>query len=654
MSLRSARRPWHLLEPALVAALLALAPGLPGTGALYANPAQQNVVEDYRQPDGTTLRLALWGDEFAHGFDTPEGYAVVRNMGTSWWEYATRDAGGALVPSGRRVGREMPPEAPRLRPSKAAIESSRQRFGVPSREAPRLAARPAWASGTINILVIMVQFPADSADPNGPQPAVNASFTSAQVHDNLFGATPTGPGNMTDFFDENSYGALHLVGTVVGPFTVAHDKNDYDDGPLSAPDLVREAVWQADARVDFAPFDNDGDGQVDMVAICYAGNGPDNRRYHGADPNTDHLWPHAWSIDAVSVDGGARSVSQYFMAPELYDSTPRVRTIGIYCHEFAHKLGLPDLYDTDDSSIGVGNWDLAGSGNWNSDSSRTNNGDCPAHLGAWCKSWLGWMTPTNLTGINAEQTIPQAETNAFAVELLNNPGGPNDSPGGSGEYFLIENRQRTGFDRGLPGCGLLVWHVDEARSDNTAEGHSSGSHRLVDLEEAGGSPQNLDLSEGKGTTPADSNSNRGDADDPYPGSSDNRLWSDDTNPSARLYPGWNSGLRMELVGSPACGSSMIVRISDAGLPHAFTASVRPNPARGTVTLRYGLPRGGPVQLIVYDIAGREVARPMDETVPEGFHDALWDPRLAGLKPQVYHYRLVSQDVVMKGRFIVLP
>ena len=109
-----------------------------------------------------------------------------------------------------------------------------------------LAVAPPWASGATNVLVIMVQFPADPAGPDGAQPAVNCSFSAAQMQANLFGATATGPGNLADYYNEVSFGALNLNGTVVGCFTVANDKNDYDDGPLGAANLVREAVALAD------------------------------------------------------------------------------------------------------------------------------------------------------------------------------------------------------------------------------------------------------------------------------------------------------------------------------------------------------------------------------------------------------------------------
>jgi M6 family metalloprotease-like protein len=515
-----------------------------------SDPAQRTT-RAFEQPDGTVLRLRLWGDEFANGWETEDGRTVLLDRTTSFWEYAERDDRGALRGTRLRVGRDVPVGERHLRPAGAALDAAYAARGIIRPEVPRLQSRPAWATGAVNVLVIMVQFPADPADPNGPQPAVPATYTASQTYGNLFGADPTGPGNLSDYYTEVSYGALDLVGTVVGPFTVANDKNDYDDGPLTVQNLVTEAVTLADASVDFSAYDNDHDGVVDGVFVCYAGGGADCGVYYGADPITNNLWPHFNSVTGVPVDGGARSVRSYVVCPELL-WYGEIRTIGVYAHEFGHVLGLPDLYDTDGTSEGVGEWCLMGSGCWTSNAPGIENGESPAHLSAWCKSWLNWVTPVNLTGGNLVQAIPRAETSAFAVQLVDNLAGPNDWPGGSGEYFLIENRQQSGFDLGLPGCGLLVWHIDESRTNNKNEGHTAATHRLVDLEEADGPPENLDGTPG----------NRGDTGDPFPGSSSNQFWSDSTTPHSLRYTGAATGIRLKVLGT-SCASTMSVQLGDS-------------------------------------------------------------------------------------------
>jgi M6 family metalloprotease-like protein len=498
------------------------------------------------QPDGTPLELRLWGDEFATGWETADGYTVRFDERTGYWVYARLDDAGGLTESTARAGIDAPVERQHLRPAEKWLEPRYLDLG--DNPEPRSSidkAAPAWASGNTNKLIIMVQFPADAGDPQGARPSVPASFTAAQATANMFGGTSTGPGNLTDYYNEVSFGALNLIGTIVGPYTVANDKDDYDDGPLDAKAMVAEAIALADPDIDFNNFDNDGDGWVDNVAVMYAGNGPDNGGYDGADPDDNSLWPHASSLAApVGVDG--INAQTYYIAPELLSSAPRLRTIGVYAHEFGHKLGLPDLYDTDDApngSEGIGHWCLMSTGSWCSATPGSENGESPSHMSAWCKSFLGWMAPTDLTGSSVAQAIPQAETNAFAVQLGANPGGPNDWPGGSGQYFLVENRQRTGFDIGLDGCGTLVWHIDESMNNNRNQGHTAGAHRLVDLEEADGLDE------------LDGSADRGDAGDPFPGSTGNTLWDDTSDPHSRWYNGDSSDFRMKIL-TAACAATV--------------------------------------------------------------------------------------------------
>ena len=210
-------------------------------------------------------------------------------------------------------------------------------------------------------------------------------------------------------------------------------------------------------------------------------------------------------IPSIHLDGV--NISTYSMEPEEYPTTMGLSPIGVFCHEFGHVLGLPDLYDTDYSSAGCGHWTVMASGSYNG------NSKVPAHFDAWCKEQLGFFSPTNVTANTTGVEFPAIEWNPIAYRVWANGTVGN-------EYFLVENRQKTGFDEYLPGDGILVWHIDENVGGNTNEWHP-----LVFLEQSDG---RFDLQY---------NRNIGDVTDPYPGAMQVTHFDDKTTPNSRSYAG---------------------------------------------------------------------------------------------------------------------
>ena len=149
-------------------------------------------------------------------------------------------------------------------------------------------------------------------------------------------------------------------------------------------------------------------------------------------------------------------VQSYSTEPEYWVS-PGDMTTGVYAHEMGHVLGLPDLYDRDYSSAGIGEWSLMAGGSWNGPGGL---GGSPARFDAWCAAQLGWLQPQTITGDPATRSLGDVAGSRTAAYKLY----PNGGASGS-EYFLVENRQKTGTDAALPGSGLLVWHVDETRNN---------------------------------------------------------------------------------------------------------------------------------------------------------------------------------------------
>ena len=511
----------------------------------HASPAAPIKIT-LKQPDGKTFYARQFGDEWNNGFETSEGYTIVRARGTRRWEFATKGPRGTLQPSGRMVGLESPPAVKEhLRSDAVSVSRSPQVQG-PALSIPN--------TGTQKNLVILLKFPDQAA----------VGSTPAQWNAKFFGAS----NSVKSYYQEVSYGKLNMApaaeshGTandgVVGWLTMSYNHPNTATSPPGTANqqLARDAVQAANPYVNYAAFDSNSDGFLSSrelhVTVIVAG-------YEASYDSTcgKSVWGHRWSLSGTQqptvdgvVFGDAAHGGGYTEFGEWH--CDHMATIGIMVHELGHDLYLPDLYDTnpaDGTSAGVGKWSVMGD-DW---SALPGNyqGTSPSHFDAWSKSYEGWITPQRASGI---QTIDQAETNATAIQLRDNPNGVDwtyNNSSGTGEYFLVENRQKVGFDAALPGCGLLVWHIDETRPYGS-NANADETHKLVDVEEADGINQ------------LDGNVNRGDAGDPYPGSTNNISFNGTSNPNSKLYNGTSSGVASENMNG-LCSSTMSATITDPGV-----------------------------------------------------------------------------------------
>ena len=214
-----------------------------------------------------------------------------------------------------------------------------------------------------------------------------------------------------------------------------------------------------------------------------------------------------------------------------YLTIPEDAKLGVSAHELGHLLfGFPDLYDTDYTSAGIGNWCLMAGGSWNA------GGDTPAHPSAWCKAKQGWVQVENVTA-DGPLTLTDVKSSRTVQRLRT--GGQD-----SAEYFLLENRQRTGYDAELPGDGLLVWHVDDSRTDNSDE-----NHFLVGLLQADGLRE------------LEQDLNRGDGGDCYPGWNGTTLLTGTTTPSSQSYAAQDTGVVVARISDPGEQMTAVVSVS---------------------------------------------------------------------------------------------
>ncbi len=333
-------------------------------------------------------------------------------------------------------------------------------------------------TGTGSCLVVLVTWNDHPADTTAhPNAAYQQMLFSVGIH-------PTG--SLSDFYLENSHGLYQVQGQVSGWHTAAAPYANIDPtNYLEVRSMISAVMTQLDPVIDYAQFDNDGpdgvphsyddDGLVDALFFVHAGPG---REQTGS--NSD-IWSHAWSFNTPQATADGVALKRYTVEPEEMMDGSQI-TMGVFAHEYGHALGLPDLYDTDYSSSGVGEWCLMGGGSWGR---RLGDpaGSSPSHMSAWCKAQLGWVVPVAITSSQPGVTVPPAETDPTAYRIFR------DGVATGDEYFLVENRQPLGFDASLtrrqvdfglpPASGLVVYHVDEAVSGNANE-----KHRLVDVVEA--------------------------------------------------------------------------------------------------------------------------------------------------------------------------
>jgi len=376
----------------------------------------------------------------------------------------------------------------------------------------------------------------------GDHPGESGTYSQPEFQELLFdGPNPTG--TMKDFYEQNSYDLFTLDGTVHGWFTLPESRGYYEGGntgfgpwPNNAGSFVYDLCVVSDTDVDFSLYDNDGpdgipnsgddNGYVDAIFAVHTGD--------GGECGGSRIWSHRSSItnmggpsggyetDDASANGGFIHVNDYIIMPEMSCGGNGLIEIGVYCHEFGHSLGLPDLYDTDGSSEGIGQWGLMGSGSWGGNGGQP---ELPTHMGAWSKERLGWVTPIELSSNTDIVQIPQVEDSPTVIKLWHQ----GDYSGL--EYFLVENRQKVGFDASLLMPGILIWHIDNSRSNNRDE-----NHKLVDVEEA------------DGTNGLDHAGNRGDAGDPWPGSTGNTTFDWFSQPDNFSYSGSRTEVSVTKIG----------------------------------------------------------------------------------------------------------
>lgn len=463
------------------------------------------------QPDGSKITLRAVGNEAIHYLETEDGFTVLKNN-DGYFEYAKTDEAGNIVSSGiiARDDQQMKANVlPHLRYSTAQQNMLMQLHQqLEPQEALNKAAGPYPfpSTGNRKILVVLVEYP-------------DLRATIAKENFELLLNQPNynGTGSFRDFFLATSSGKLDLECIVYG-WVMA------DSGYLyygrrnpkygeAARQLLLEALKHANDsfNIDFSQFDSDGDGFVDGVILMHAGLGAEEQSAPNAN---DYIWSFRSTLPTnqrPTYDGV--QVSAYGMFPEkrYNGGAYSMVGIGVAAHEFGHLLDLPDLYSTQNNNEGSGNFSLMAGGPW------LNNERTPCLNDAWSRIRMGWVTPTVITD-TALYTLPYAVVDSDMVFRINTAV--------ANEYYLLENRQRKGFDAYLPSRGLAIWHINTNRARLLAEASNNVNNDTSQL--------GVGLMQADGFRQLERNINRGDANDLYPISA-NQNFTPTSMPASNLH-----------------------------------------------------------------------------------------------------------------------
>ncbi|MBR1594226.1 MAG: endonuclease [Alloprevotella sp.] len=462
---------------------------------MFAVPVKPGVSKTLTLTDGTTIVATLVGDEHGHFWRGQDGRAYQVVSGTGRYQ---------------AVDEQAVQEHARAR--RAAANQRRMR------RMPKRIGDVGSIAGQKKGLIILVNF----TDVSFKDADNNALYQRIANEENFsYGSFK---GSMRDYFYAQSEGKFELTFDVVGPVTVSKAQAYYGGNSSNSSgsdkhpaEMVIEALKLVDSQVNFANYDWDGDGEVEQVYVVYAGKGEAD----GGDEDT--IWPHEYDLYSANYygDGAGRQkldgvwVNTYACGGEL-NGSGNIAGIGTMCHEFSHCLGYPDFYDTDYSGgQGMFEWDLMDSGSYNGDGYR------PAGYTSYERWVAGWKTPVTLENTQTITNMAALQNGGDSYIIYNK--------GNNNEYYLLENRQKTGWDASIPGSGLLILHVDySATAWSNNEPNDEPSHQRMTWIPA---DNNYQYETYKGTKYYTTS---GAANDPFPYGNVN-AFGRSTTPAAKFY-----------------------------------------------------------------------------------------------------------------------
>lgn len=427
-----------------------------GRLALMASPALPGVWQ-VRQADGTVLSIEQYGDEHHHWTQTTDGVLVV-NTGHGYY-VADIAADGRLSASallaheaGQRPLAEQQAVSRQLA-RHALFHERGERQATQARRAAAINENGGYFPHTGNprVLAILVNYQDRAFIIEQPNKAID-QYLNGDEQLNLGNYNQLNYSSVASYFETSSNGQFRPQFDVVGPVTLPHELAYYGGTSSNANDekmgeLSKDAIDLVKDDVDLTLYDNDGDGVVELVYVIFAGYG------QNAGGDVSAMWAKMSTqnykvSDALTVRRVGCN-SELFNPAQGYESF--INGIGVFCHEFSHSLGLPDLYPTNNAGRMVNNqtmeyWDVMDMGLY------TYNGFAPKTYTAWEQEAMGWKTMEELTDTQEGLTLkPVTEADGKAYKIVN--------PADEREFIVLENMQQSGANYKMYGHGLLAYHV---------------------------------------------------------------------------------------------------------------------------------------------------------------------------------------------------
>ena len=431
----------------------------------------ESIPVQVRQADGSVITVILRGDEHINWYTTLDGVLLVQGTDNNYYIGKVEKSGNLIATqqlahealtrsqAERNLIAKQDKEKFFAYVNKIAEESENAYNNSPLTRGPIIDSGYGGVpyfphTGSPKALVILAEF----QDTTFTIQDTKEIFTNYLTNEGHFTDTRYGQDlnykGVRGYFKDCSYGQFTPEFDVVGPIKLPKEQTYYGEGDDNIEALMEDACSAIDSIVDFADYDANNDGMVDLVYIIYAGH---SANYRGN--KVSNIWPKSGTVNISNTYDGKR-ICRYGVSNELNGSEKisknkkKINGIGLFCHEFSHTLGLPDIYayktpaeDQDDQ--GMEFWDLMDGG------TEVRGGRVPASYLAWEREVMGWIKIDELKNDSSIENLKSIDNGGKAYKIVN--------PNNSNEYIVLQSIQKgpwyQGWRDGTYGKGLLAYRI---------------------------------------------------------------------------------------------------------------------------------------------------------------------------------------------------